>query len=242
MLLAGAACLAATGQAAAPAEHGEHLRFAPPLERPMLLSRTLRRDLADGKQIVATRRYRVSFVREGAGWRVDGELVASEIEAPEALRAFAELERNRPDDGLFPLRLDAHGMIAERETPGEGDQGRASVEQAVALALTRLGKPELPSAAPMRAFLGQIQALAAAAVTTEWPTGLFLPAGGADRKEKHFALPNGNRGVLISEVEMAPSPDFATMAQCERRIITEIAGDRRISREQWTLEPMPRAS
>lgn len=246
MLLLGAAWAVAGSPAlaaASPDASEPPAAFRPPIGRPMLLSRTLWRDLADGKQIVATRRYRVRFLADGLGWRVEGELVASEIDAPEILRPLAEIERQRPDDGLFPIALDSHGRIAERDATvlaGGPTQGGEAVERAVALALSQLERQPRPpaEAADVRAFLQRIQTLAAAAVTTSWPSSLFLPGGEAVREEQRFALPNGSEGVLTSEVTSAASPSLATMASCERRVITEIAGDRRVTRELWTLEPV----
>ena len=95
--------------------------FAPPEGEPMLLTRTLRRELSDGKAIVATRRYRVSFARSDSGWTVDGLLIASEIEAPPSLAALASIEQQRPDDALFPIRLDAGGVILPRANPASPD-------------------------------------------------------------------------------------------------------------------------
>jgi hypothetical protein len=55
-LLAGAATLALPA-AAASSDPG----FAPPRDQPLVLSRTVVRELRDGAAIVATRRYRVTF-------------------------------------------------------------------------------------------------------------------------------------------------------------------------------------
>jgi hypothetical protein len=72
----GAAQTARGADAAAPSP-----AFQPPLDLVMLLSRALWCSLADGREIVATRRYPVRFVPQDPGWRVDGELLASEIVA-----------------------------------------------------------------------------------------------------------------------------------------------------------------
>jgi hypothetical protein len=117
------AAVALIGAGGAPAAE-----FAPPVDKPMLLSRTLVRELGGGATIVATRRYRVVFHRTEAGWRIDGALVASEIDAPAALSALAAIERGRPDDGLFPILLDPAGRIVPKAP--SGGQGREAVERA----------------------------------------------------------------------------------------------------------------
>lgn len=83
--------------------------FSPPGE-PLLVTRTVIRTLHDGKEIVARRSYLVTIEKDGDAYSVIGKLVASEITAPPALHALAELERARPDTGTFPIQLDRSGQ------------------------------------------------------------------------------------------------------------------------------------
>jgi hypothetical protein len=200
--------------------------FAPPLDRPMVLSRTLVRELADGKAIVATRRYRVSFHRTPAGWLIEGALFASEIDAPPALAAIAEIERARPDDGLFPILLDGAGRIVA--CPGEGDHGRAAVERAAVLGAGRGADP---------AFLAQINAAAAGGGMTRWPEKLILPGPEHHEDAQEIALPGGAAGVGRVALDRSSADGAATMARAERTVTTELAGTRRVARETWTLTP-----
>ena len=64
---------------------------------PLVLTRTLRRPLSDGVEIVSTRSYEIGIVPDGDGFRVEGRLLSSEVTAPPSLAALAALERNRPD-------------------------------------------------------------------------------------------------------------------------------------------------
>jgi len=84
--------------------------FAPP-STPLILTRTLYRDLPGGGKIVVTRQYAVQFSTDGDGYRLDGQLLDTMVQVPERLSALAEVERKRPDSGLFPAYLDRNGLI-----------------------------------------------------------------------------------------------------------------------------------
>ncbi len=79
--------------------------------QPLLLTRVLRRGLADGNEVVSTRDYRIRIVRDGNGWRVDGELIEARVTAPPRLAALAQAEQARPDSNMFPILLDAGGEV-----------------------------------------------------------------------------------------------------------------------------------
>ena len=241
-LLFGAVSAGAIASATAPPPAAA-LAFRPPAG-PMLLSRTLRRDLADGKAVITTRRYRVSFTPNASGWRVDGELVGCEVDAPPALAMLAEIERKRRDEGLFPLTLDRNGLIVPASPPADSPgQGRDSVEQAIGATLAQLkaNPPAAAVGAPIAGFLQQLQVLAAQAALTRWPVTLFLP-GSESRDERRFTLPDGSEGTVTAEVSNAPAPGLATMGRATRRVVTRIGEDSRTSREEWSLEPFAEAS
>lgn len=215
--------------------------FAPPENEPMLLTRTLRRELSDGKAIVATRRYRVSFTRDSRGWMLDGELVASEIDCPPALAALAAIERQRPDDALFPIRLDPAGVILPRDgapLSPDGPSWRAALDKAIALATHRF-EPGGDGTA-LKLLVQQLQAVAGAATLSHWPNTLFLPEPAATREERKFQLPDAEvgteEGSIVAQLERLPAEGVATMGRAERMVVTEVAGTRRTTREQLSLE------
>lgn len=209
--------------------------FDPPLGQPMLLSRTLQRDLADGKAIVTIRRYRVTFAATSTGWTVEGELIDSEVTAPPPLAALAEIERKRSDDGLFPLELDRDGKIVPRASVG-GGQGRASVDEALAQALARTRTQPAAAAlsGPISGFVQQLQGLAAQTALTRWPEALFTP-GVQTSGEQRFALPDGAEGSVVTEVRTEGGVEARTMSRATRAVTTDIAGSRRVTREEWSL-------
>ena len=226
-----AALLVGAGMIAPPVAAGPAVQsraFAPPSGRPLILARTVVRELPGGAAIVATRRYRVTFHPVSGGWEVDGALVSSEIDVPPALAALAAIERARPDDGMFPILLDYSGRIVAEPTAG---LGREVVAGAVGAASHVVGP------APATGFFAQIGAAAAApeAGLTSWPEALFLPDGLSGTTEQAFALPDGSVGSVRVSLECAPAPGMATMGRAARTVVTQAAGTRRVAREEWTL-------
>ena len=230
VLLAGAAALlpsvAVPVAAQSPAAPSQP--FAPP-ESPQVLTRTVWRTLADGKQIMIRRRYAVQFSRQGEGFLLEGKLLDAAVEAPPLLAGLAELERNRGDEGLFPLQLDAEGRIRGGAPPlkvASGLRDNARERAQGMLATTPLASQQQLEAG---AFLNQLSAQGA---PTAWPADLFNPASGERNERRRIALPGGQEGEVRVSVKVIGSPRAV-----ERTVTTVLAGTARTSREQWTLAP-----
>ncbi len=228
VLLPLAALNAAPSAQAAEAEAA----FAPP-DAPLILTRTLRSPLADGREIVTRRSYKVVIRAEGSGWRVDGRLIDSAVTAPPQLAFIAEMERKRPDEGLFPLFLDARGRILDggQAQTGEtrekaADAGRAAVEARATDSETR------------QTADGLLGLLKRQPVLTAWPEDLFHPVAGRTASSREIALPDGTRGEIAIEVESRPSRSGRAMAEAssiQRVITTRMGASARALREEWTL-------
>jgi hypothetical protein len=204
--------------------------FSPP-ENQLVLTRVLHSPLADGSEVVARRSYAVSIKPDGEGFRVDGELLGCEVEAPPQLQALAEIERNRPDTGLFPMQLDRAGMLVP---PTANPQPGESIQDAAAMASKALESSELDNAgrAQAQGFIARIRSKAA---HTLWPSDLFRPESGR-RIEKHdFALPDGGEGRITVEITARADSAPGVLTELERTVVTEMAGSRRVTREEWTI-------
>lgn len=215
---------------AAPAASPADSFIAPP--GPVLISRTVVRGLIDGKEVRATRRYLVWFQPDANGWRIDGELREVSVEVPPALEQFAELERNRSEPGFFPILLDQAGRMKPRTSPpiGDGSRARAAAvgEMMIAGALTS------PSARNQaNAMLTQV--VMAGNGGTVWPEDLFNPAQQVTVEKRDIALPDGNRGSIVVEIQTEGRMAGSLPARVERLVTTELAGTRRTSREVWTF-------
>jgi hypothetical protein len=235
LLLAGVAALlpAFGGQAAAQPAETASQTFVPP-EAPLVLTRTVWRTLADGKEIMVRRRYAVQFTRQAEGYQLDGRLLDAAVEAPPLLDGMAELERRRGDDGLFPVLLDASGRIrahgsAQAESPGLRESASKRAQHLLAAT---------PLPAAQRQDNGNfLSQLAAQGALAAWPADLFNPAS-SERSEHHrFALPGGQEGEVAVLVKAKGVTRRGLPESVERTVTTTMEGTLRTSREQWTLAP-----
>lgn len=226
---AAAALVLAAMSGRAPAAAQSVQAFSPP-QSGLLLSRTQSRSLPDGRTITTRRSYAVHITREGAGFRVDGELVDVAVDAPPALLALADLERRRAEHGLFPIRLDASGMIA-----GESEQlASPAVVQAANLVAERIGGSGLaePDMVQAQAFVARLRSGTA---HSQWPADVFHPALGKRSETRRLALPGGEDGQVVIEIEGQGLGPQGQISAEERIVTTELAGDRRVTRERWQI-------
>jgi hypothetical protein len=240
LLLAGAAALlpAVAGQVSAQPTDTAGQAFAPP-DSPMVLTRTVWRTLVDGKQLVIRRRYAVRFSRRDDGFVLDGRLLEAAVEAPPMLSGLAELERNRGDEGLFPLLIDNEGRIrasapAQAGSPGLRDNARVKAQNLLA------AKPQpLERQREAGAFLAQLSAQGASAT---WPADLFNPASGERLERRRITLPDGQEGEVKVAIRVTEAPSRGLPRSVERTVTTVLAGTSRTSRELWTLAPTDQSS
>jgi len=206
--------------------------FAPP-DVPLVLTRELRRPLPGGSEVVTQRSYEVRIERVDAGYVVNGTLLEVKVDAPENLRMLADLERARADTGLFPIRLDAHGMLAQAEAPPSTAPAKA-LSRGVQLVSEQLRKLNLPAAdaAQAQAFVHQLLSRPA---MTAWPIDLFRPTPGKHRDVRELALPNGVQGQVVVETEAEAEPASGLLARLDRIVTTRVDNDTRRTIESWRL-------
>ncbi len=214
--------------------HAAPVRFSPPAT-PMVLSRTVIRELSGGQQLVVTRRFRVQFVPSVSGYTLTGAPLDVRIEVPPMLAKLAELERQRTDPGPFPLTVDARGMIQTADSTSAIPAIRDSIRQAGTAMIGTA--PILPDQRRDAAqLLGQ---LASNQRISPWPADLFVAANGERRQHRSIALADGSQGeveVILKVDQLLPC---GMPASFERIITTQLAGTQRISRERWTMAMLP---
>lgn len=234
--LAGAAVilpLVATSVAGIPqATAGEV--FSPPAT-PMILTRTLRRPLPDGKAVVSQRSYEVRFVPVPNGFRVDGQLIGAAVDAPPALAALAALEQARPDIGLLPILLDVHGRIVSADAPAPSEETRRAADMTSA----RIAGARLPTdeAAGAQAFVDRLRASPG---RTPWPEDLFHPTAGerTDIRPLPGADASGVHASATIRTEARSSALGGLLDRFVRTVTTQLGEDRRVTEETWTLQPL----
>lgn len=206
-------------------------RISPPTGA-MVFSRILRRELAGGHAVVARRDFEIRFHRLADGYRVEGDQIASSVEAPPNLEAYARLERERREEGMFPLMLDAAGLI--RSGPAGGPN--AGLDRAIEIALEQVSARLAPgeALAEARSFILGLQQ-AAKMISSAMPGDLFVPPASARQESRRIALPGGASGQLSTEYWGRTSPDTGLLEEARRIILTETEGTRRETAEHWTL-------
>lgn len=230
-MLAAAASLAMFGslELRASAESPQAPTFTPP-GRPLIVTRTVVRTLQDGNAIVARRSYRITFEPDGEDFAVSRTLISSEISAPLALQAIAELERRRTEPQSMTMVVDRHGIARVRSPAPPAQPLQVGVDLARELISDTAVEPSDKRDADT--FVSQT---AAHGVPVPWPADLFSPAAVDFDDSRAVALGGGASGtVSVAHRIKARLPNGAPAA-FEREIVTEIAGSRQVSHEEWTI-------
>ncbi len=207
-------------------------RFDPPRGE-ITLVRTLWRELRDGKQLMIRRSYLIRFLREGQGWRVEGRQVAVSVDAPPPLAPLAEIERNRQDTGLFPLRLDVEGHIQDQPGKSDGKTDGAMVGEANHM-ITR-SMLTSPQKAEAQATLGALAQANAAG--SGWPADLFNPAAAEQKQTQRVPLADGSEGQTELTLRAEGFQTGHIPQKVERIVVTRIGDSARTGREEWLFQP-----
>ena len=200
---------------------------------PMVLSRTVIRELADGKQIVVKRSFRVQFMASADGFVLTGTPFAVSVDVPPVLAQLGELERRRSDSGPFPISIDSQGLI---QTPASGATADASTRQDAKHTATGLIQGTVAPTETKRDAVELLGSMAADPRSSPWPTDLFVAHDGERRLQRSVALADGSLGEIEVLLRVGKWLPCGIPALFERIITTKLAGTRRVSREVWSLE------
>lgn len=219
---------------APPPAEGSPRRFEPPAT-PMLYTRRLERELGDGKLFTVTRSFAIRFEPADGGYRVTGEQVAVEVDAPPQLARFVQMERERVEHGLFPLDLTADGHIVGLKDVEQA----AQLDNAVAQVLTTIAEVVKPAAdaEQLARFARAIHENALLLLTT-LPPDLFAPERAQHQESRTLVLPDGNEGVVTASYHMVRAPESGLLTEAQREIITDVAGHHKRTVESWSLQPL----
>ncbi|MFO1255073.1 MAG: hypothetical protein U1E37_05320 [Sphingomonadaceae bacterium] len=218
---------------AAAVEPIQEFRFSPPAQG-LVLSRTVIRELSDGKEIRVTRRYAVRFAPEDKGFRLDGKLIDVAVDVPPVLRQLGEIERRRDDTGMFPVHIDANGAIVDAPAAQAVDRAahKAMMSRATAtLADAGLGRQNMQESSGFIADVLQAQP------GSRWPVDLFRVQPGEHRQSRSVPLPGGGEGWIEVVTRVDALLPCGLPRTVERTVTTQLAGSRRVSREVWTFQP-----
>jgi len=200
----------------------------------MDLSRSVHRNLADGRELVVTRHYRVTFHPNAQGFLIEGQWRGTDVDAPPRLAGLADMEKARADNATFPMQLDRAGMILSLE-PGEHPALSQSEAQAAGRLIAGAGLNPLARQQAAR-FLEQL-AQQQGPTISQWPVALFRPGSLDAETQQELVLPQGQSGQATIAVSARSAQPCGVMQQMERKVRTVIAGQMRETREIWTLNP-----
>ena len=207
--------------------------FAPP-SAPMVLSRTVIRELSDGKQIVVKRSFIVQFVVSGNGYMLTGAPLGVTVDVPPVLEGLAELERKRNEPGPFPLKVDSRGVI-DVESDGSSDQ--QARENARRMGSSMLQAAALPEQTK-RETIEILGNMARDPRSSPWPVDLFSAKDAERHMHRSVTLADGSLGEVDVVLRVEKWLPCGMPALFERVITTDLSGTRHVSREVWSLEPL----
>jgi hypothetical protein len=220
--------------AAIPAAHAASGRFAP-LQRPYRLARRVERQLGtSGGQLVVERSWSIRFVPQGRAFVAEGALLGINVEAPPALAALAQIERERDEPQLFPMLLDGAGQMLDAPE-GRSDTALTQAIDTVRKTVTARSSGQ-DDRAQAEQFFAALQT-AGQTVLAQWPRSLFAPAAMADTAERSIDLPDGSTGTVTVRTSAASDPQTGLMQRFERQVDTAYGSQFRRGRELFTLAP-----
>lgn len=228
---------AGLGPAMAQAAPAQGLAAFRPPARPMIFTRRLRRELKDGAAIEVIRSFRVQFLADpGGGYRVEGEQTLASVSAPPTLAPLARLEEQRVETALFPLRLDARGrIVALPDGRQPADLGTAMAEAFAWAARQPLSADTRVAAQEFAIGLHTVGARMISILPPDIFTGSAAPL---ERRER-LTMPDGGEGLVHVSFNAEGAGGQGLLTRASRIVVTEAAGSRRRSVEEWTLEALP---
>ena len=198
-----------------------------------ILTRELRRSLFDGKEVMVRRSYRIHFRPEEGGYVVEGVMIDVTIDVPPKLAMLADVERKRSQTGLFPMHLDANGRLQDSASPTD----QAASERALTISNEMIDGVHLDenARADIRHFTRDVLA---GTSEEHWPADLFHPACGLRSDTSNFDTPGGGGGSITVSID-AGCDRQGLLKSFERMVTTNAGGDKRMTRELWTLAKDP---
>lgn len=208
------------------------VRIVPPTGG-MLYRRRLERGLAGNAKFTVTREFRVWFEPVASGFHLNGVQLSAHVDAPESLASFAALEEQRVETGMFPISLDAAGLIIEGNGDLPGSEVERALQDAGALFPADVGRDQDEVAEFIEALHSTGTRL-----TAELPRDLFAPVEDARSDSREITLPWGDSGEVTTRFEAERDPLTHLMRHANREVVTRMGDDIRHSYEGWDLLPI----
>ncbi|ANU06783.1 hypothetical protein [Paraurantiacibacter namhicola] len=208
--------------------------FRPPMS-PLCYTRALHRELGRGAHIEVSRAFSVRFSSEAAGFRLDGSQISAEVDMPPSLESLARIERERREDGIFPMQLDNAGAIIG----GPDYRADEAIGRAIGVVEQKLATGNFDGA-DQQVISGMLQAAhrQSESLVATLPVDLFAPRQRATHDSRSVNLPGGSTGRIEVSFEAQVDPETGVLQSAQRRIVTRIGDSARATVESWSLAPL----
>ena len=150
--------------------------------------------------------------------------VAVAVDAPDNLARYADLERQRVEDGIFPLHLDMAGRIT--------NWPEHTSDQQVAAALDQVRHQFADNGQEVGTLIEALHS-ASSRMVAILPNDLFAPAQEAREDSRTIELPWGDTGEVTTRFEANRDEDTGLMRQAQRVVTTRLGSEQRENRESW---------
>ena len=228
-----AALLPALSSQTARAAMGQTRTISPP-SGPMIYRRSVLRTLPDGLVLTVERSFTVQFAPMANGYRLTGTQASAQVSAPPSLDAFARLEEQRVEQGVFPLLLDGTGLIVGAPSVPRAQE----VAEALAVLEARMGyagKP--PQSDDEMAQIARSLHDSGTQIGSHLPPDLFAPVDEDWQEQREIALPWGDTGSVLVEFDARRDSATGLMREATRAVTTRLGEDSRRATETWELGP-----
>ena len=199
---------------------------------PMDLQRTITRGLGLNAYIAVTRSWVINFAMQGSGVIVSGKQIDVEVDAPSSLEAFAQLERSRSTNAMFPMMLSDLGLLISAKRHLDSDDVQRALEEARQVIEARDLSDD--NKAAQLAGLAELQRNAGS-MLQGIPPDLFFPMKASSKAVESVLLPGGMTGEFELHYNAECASDAPWLKRSERRVITRIGDSERRSSDVWTM-------
>jgi hypothetical protein len=161
----------ATGSAASAEASVELPLFSPPIDTPLIVERTVWRDLGDA-ELKHTHQFRVVFHQRPRGYEMVMQLLSAKLSGPDKIKYLLDMQLANENYEPMSFLLSSDGVIQAGDT---NEKEMAAVREGLKVALEKVRDSRSPrDAARAVAFMQQLEN-ATREARPDWPRAFFVP-------------------------------------------------------------------
>ena len=163
---------------------------------------------------------------------VSGKQLDVEVDAPSSLEAFAQIEKSRSTNAMFPMMLSDLGLLMSAKRHSASDDVQRALKEARQVIEARDLSGD--DKAAQIAGLAELQSNAGS-MLDGIPPDLFFPIKASSKTVESVLLPGGMTGEFELHYTAECATDAPWLKRSERRVITRIGDSERRSSDVWTM-------